>query len=336
MSNQIVTANAVRNIFVQTEADMRAARALKMMLPYGDKLTDDNAYALLIYGRLHDLDPLNQECYFLVREKTDKQTGQKVREEMGCYPGIKGKRKKAREQSMFKVEYTTIDAKSIGLDPNVIAVCVKAELRDHQNEGDYLVKMMELVHAGFKREDIEYFIGKPPVVTGYGAVKRDELWRLTQEPIKVARKRAENDAITQRFDLPMTDMIADDVTPELTEGEGENGNAQPPKLTQIDTPKKTEAQILAELGYAPEPKKNGNGQQAQPEAEQPEPEVTEGEYTETGMTVQEAMDTLWPDGTRFEKVNDIKLGYLLKHPDEFTPNQFEAAKIVMSVRGQTA
>lgn len=264
MSNQIQTeVESKGDIFIITPNVRRAAEALKMMLPYGHLLTIDNAIALHIYGRIHDLDALNGECYFLVREKTDQQTGAKTREEMGCYPGIKGKRKKAREQSPFKVEYSVIDPTMIGLRKEDIAVCVKGELRDNVSMGQYIVDTLNLSKAGLSKEDIERIIGKPPVVTGYGMVRNRELGYLKQEPLKVARKRAENDCITQRFDLPLTDYVADDVAPELVQDE--NGKAEPIISVQLSA---VPEQTLEEMA-------------AQAEAEALTETVVEGQYTKT-------------------------------------------------------
>lgn len=275
MTNQITTHQPQRNIFATNEADVRAARALKMMLPYGHLLTDDNALALLIYGRAHDLDPLNGECYFLVRESKDKQTGDVKRTELGCYPGIKGKRKHARsqllaQQGTYKISYFMLDGKSIsalGLKPEEISVAMKGELRDTISEGQYLTSIIRLSQAGYTKEEIEGILGKPPTVVGYGVVKASEVWALKQPPAIVARKRCENDCITQRFDLPLDDTVADDAAPEITTSiEPENGNGtkqiemgdEPTDAEFTVTeqapeskakPRTTEQQLLAGLGF---------------------------------------------------------------------------------------
>lgn len=256
MSNQITTTQ--QNVFAVSDRDRKAARVLKMMLPYGGVLTDDNAMALLVYGRIHDLDPLNQECYFLVRERRNERGEVTKREELGCYPGIKGKRKKAREQAHFKVEYSITDPKVLGLNEADISICIKAELRDDKSTGEYIVNALKLTQAGFSREEVDKIIGKPPVVTGYGMVKKSELNYIKMEPVKLARKRAENDAITQRFDLPLSDALPEDDAPEMVveiDGPVDNeqiaANVEDGDFTAAVSaaPKKTEQELMRDLGF---------------------------------------------------------------------------------------
>jgi len=248
MDNQITTTNS-RNIFAYTDGDMRAAKALKMMLPYGKLLTDDNAIALLIYGKLHGLDALNGECYFLVRERTDDR-GNVKREELGCYAGVKGKRKKAREQigeqqGSFKIEYAPAEPTELGLNKADIAVCIRAELRDTISTGQYILDAVKMKKEGFDQAFIDSVIGKPPVVVGYGAVKNVELRYIKMSPLNLARKRAETDCLTQRFDLPFAEDIPVADVDSIEYVDAEYSTAETPELNP-----KSEGELMSELGFS--------------------------------------------------------------------------------------
>jgi hypothetical protein len=240
---------AVRQtVSLVTNDDANMARKIKMLLPYGNKLTDDNALALAAYSRLHGLDPFNGECYFLVKEKKDSNTGEVIsREEMGVYPGIKGKRKKANEilqaidpGATYKVDYLVVGPDALGLNPKPgeISVIVQAELRDSISTDQYLRQRIELQKAQVPYEEIKTILGKPPIWIGFGMVKTSELSYIKQSPLTLAKKRAESEATNQRFHLPFTDdALADDIAPEMiSEGPILEGEVLPQKTTdQIST-----------------------------------------------------------------------------------------------------
>lgn len=211
MSDNTGTKNAITLVNNQ---DQETARRIKMLLPYGSKLTDDNALALAAYSRLHGLDPFNGETYFLVKEKKNDQGEVIGREEMGVYPGIKGKRKKAKEQlqktnqeATYKIDYTIVGPDAVGLkpQPGEIAMVVEAQLRDTVSTEAYLKDFYQLQKANTPADLIKAILGKPPVWVGYGVVKSQELRYIKQSPMVLAKKRAESDATNQRFDLPFSD-----------------------------------------------------------------------------------------------------------------------------------
>lgn len=271
MTNQIVPAKQNGNILAVTEADKKIAATLKMMLPYGSKLTDDNALALALYSRVHGLDPLNGECYFLVRDKKDRDGNITGREELGCYPGIKARRKKAKEQlaeagraATYKVEYDIVPPDkwaNLGIDAQNTAICVKATLRDDISMGQYLLQLTKLSQAGYTKDEISQILGKPPIVTGYGTVKTSEIKWAKVEPIKTARKRAEADAITQRFDLGLGDASAEDIAPDMLLDSGQDADETVEAHFTVTTVEEelnhaveqnerhTNAEILTQLGF---------------------------------------------------------------------------------------
>ena len=268
----------VRSIEVQpvvnliTNADTEAARKIKMLLPYGAKLSDDNALALAAYSRLHGLDPFNGECYFLVREKKNDRGEVVGREELGVYPGIRGKRKVAKQQlsrfdpqATYKIDYLVVGSDAVGLKPlaGEIALVIEAQLRDTVSTSAYLAEFYKLQSLKADGDLIRAVLGKPPVWTGFGIVKTSELRYIKMSPMALAKKRAESDATNQRFDLPFSDdALADDLAPDLV-AELENGvtndgdpigtiEALATDPAPAPAPKMTAESAIADLGFGPD------------------------------------------------------------------------------------
>jgi hypothetical protein len=251
--SSITKSQSVVNLI--TNADIEAARKIKMLLPYGAKLTDDNALALAAYSRLHGLDPFNGECYFLVREKKNDRGEVVGREELGVYPGIRGKRKVAKQQlagfdpqATYKIDYLVVGPDAVGLKPAAgeIALVVEAQLRDTVSTSAYLAEFYKLQGMKADGDLIRAVLGKPPVWTGFGVVKSTELRYIKMSPMALAKKRAESDATNQRFDLPFADdALADDLAPDLI-AELENG------VTNDGDPVIVEGVIASSLGVPAE------------------------------------------------------------------------------------
>lgn len=262
-----------------SQAEAERARKIKALLPYGRLLTEENALALDAYSRAHGLDPFNGECFFLVREKKNDRGEVTGREELGLHPGVKGLRKKAREQiskdaghaATYKIEYETIKPEAIGL-PATTAIAVKAILRDDISMGRYILDIVNLLKAGMTKEQADAILGQPPRVIGFGSVSQRELNYIKMAPFALARKRAEADAIKQRFDLPFSDDMTaeeisisggevaqdyklftrEDAAAELVEGEfaPEPDQPEPEAQPAAPAPKPTQQQLLTELGYS--------------------------------------------------------------------------------------
>jgi hypothetical protein len=246
------------SIAIYNRDDQGVAAKIKMLLPYGQKLTDNNALALAAYSRLHGLDPFNGECYFLVREKKNDRGDVTGREEMGVYPGIKALRKMAKQQlqhtdrqAHYKVNYETIDPANLGIDPSGVALCVMGTLWDSISTGHYIINVVKLSGAKYTKEEIEAMIGKSPTWVGYGVVLKRELGYIKMSPMALAKKRAEADCTKQRFDLPFSTETAEEVPAD----EGGIGEEIEGVMTDVTPPHKDTEQLLAELGYevTPEP-----------------------------------------------------------------------------------
>lgn len=185
------------------------ATRIRTMLPYGAILEDNEALALAQAAYVTRLNPFEGEIYFLKSEKTG--------EAKGVYTGIKGRRRKAREQlqkqigkgANFWIEYEWPNAewKQANSYPADWLVC-KAVLRDTATINEYVKIVTALVSAKMSNTDIKAVAGDRPFIEGVGFVKPNE--SLTRPRVEVAKKRAERAALAQRFDIGIVDEQHDD------------------------------------------------------------------------------------------------------------------------------
>lgn len=193
-----------RNTDLEAWGDRQALREMadriKIMLPYGKDLTPDEALALAQASSLTGLNPFEGENYFLKNPKTG--------ESRGVYTGIKGRRRKAREQlyrqigkgANFWIEYEFASAewKAANNYDAQATVCI-ATLRDTGTINEYVRIVTALVAAHMSASDIKAIAGDRPFVVGVGFVKPGEC--LIRPLREVAKKRAERAALAQRFDI---------------------------------------------------------------------------------------------------------------------------------------
>lgn len=333
-------------VTIFSPADVQAAKYIKMLLPYGEKLTDANALALSAYSRIHGLDPYNGECWFLVREKKNDRGEVVGREELGVMPGIKGLRKKAREQmrgvdvqAHFWIEYEQSDAKTAGVDPTQTAVVYKAILRDSISAGQHILNTVRLSKAGYSKDEIRAMLGDMPTVTGFGAVKTQELRYLKQTPVTVAKKRAEAEVIRQRFDLGALGDTAEEVAPDALEQAETAQQTNRPPAAEIIQGDFRPADTLEELGF---------GQAFQPPARpeptpQPKPAAI---LPPEMMTLAEAEAvTTGTDGKRYGDLTSDDLHHRLNAMLKAMPDapaeklamyerKVAAARLILSARNQ--
>lgn len=322
------TALAVRN----DQATMDLAAKCKMMLPYGSKLMDKEAIALAAYSRMYGLDPFYGEAYFLVREKDGK------RESIGVHAGIKGLRKKAKEQlreqtgdpsAIYTVEYDEVDAAELHLAANQIAVAVKASLRDENATGRYILEFAKLKHEGVDVDLIREILGKPPMWIGYGAVRTYELGYCKMLPIELAKKRAESAATKLRFDLGWMSLM-EDAAPDVIDVDAKDAPASTTPVADIIQERqaamadklrgKSENQLIHELGFDTTP---GLAPAAAAEP------ITEGEVLD--------LSNFWPEKAPFSyamastyKASDGKTLYMNCYDDELIHYRDNLASLLKS------
>lgn len=172
------------------------ATRIKLMVPNAASLTDDEALALAQGSYLSGLNPFDGEIYYIPK--------------LGLYPGIKGRRRKAREQMeraigrganyWMEFDWPSSEWKAENGYAADWLVC-RAILRDSATLTSYVDAVLKLTGAikGMSISEVKELIGQRPYVTGIGFVKPGE--RLIRPIREVAQKRAERAALAQRFDI---------------------------------------------------------------------------------------------------------------------------------------
>ena len=166
------------------------AKRVQFMAPGGHKLNENQALALAQGAIAHGLDPFNGEIWYIPGS--------------GLMAGIKGLRKAARQQidGSFWTEFLEItdpDERNLYLIPDK-ALAFKCIIRDSETIRTYSDGWKRLKEDGVPVEIIPDVLGKRPYSTGVGYIKDGESTRM--DPIQVAMKRSEADALKRRFDLP--------------------------------------------------------------------------------------------------------------------------------------
>lgn len=180
--------------------DVRELRErLQTMLPNGNKLSQTELAALAQGAMMHGLDPLNGEIWMIPTR--------------GLMIGIKGLRKKAREQMKggnFFINFREIanEEERTRLRIPAGALAYEARLFDSENIMMYVNAVEKLTKAGCPFEVARDMLGDKPYTSGIGILKPGEPTKMDAN--QCARKRAEADAIKQRFDVPFGMAISDD------------------------------------------------------------------------------------------------------------------------------
>jgi hypothetical protein len=202
------------------------ARRVQLMAPGGKKLAENEALALAQGAVAHGLDPFNGEIWYIPGS--------------GLMAGIKGLRKAARHQIQgnFWAEFEQInneDERHQLMIPEG-ALAFRCIIRDSETIRSYSEMWKELADKGVPLEAIPSIIGKRPYSEGVGYIRPDE--RTKMDPVQVAMKRAEADALKRRFDLPFA------VT-------AENGDAAVDAEWTLHEPPEVESQTLPREAVAP-------------------------------------------------------------------------------------
>ena len=173
------------------EVNELAMRLLKAM-PGSKKLTPEQAGTLAQISVAHGLDPFNGEAWFIPGS--------------GVMVGIKGLRKAARRQleqeggkeAKFWTVFERVADPKIYLaqDDDLVFECY---LRDSESLKAYSESIKRFKDLDFELEAAIKAAGPYPVTIGIGIYVRGEATKM--QPNEVARKRAEANAIKQRFDV---------------------------------------------------------------------------------------------------------------------------------------
>jgi len=203
------------------------ASRLQISMPSGTKLTQSEAIALAQLGLAHGLDPFNGEVWLIP--------------DSGLMVGIKGLRKCAdrqatREGTIYWGDPHQVPPANYNADEK--AVVYEYLLRDSRNTQAWARSIHELTTAGVPYKEAIEMLGQSPVVIGIGIATPGEKSRMPLH--QRARKRAEADAIKQRFNVDFANFSLDEPDQVVITGPVSNGELS----------EKTQEQLLAELGFA--------------------------------------------------------------------------------------
>ena len=180
---------------------------IKALLPGGAKLQVNERLALAQIAVAHGLDPFNGEVWYIPGR--------------GPMIGIKGLRKKAREQvtGNFWIDFREItdaeDRKRYSIDPDAIAF--EARLFDSENILTYCGMVERMTKVGIPWESVKAMLGDKPYTSGIGVLRKAEQTKM--ERVQCAMKRAEADAIKRRFDVPFGLNVEPDSEPDAPPAE---------------------------------------------------------------------------------------------------------------------
>jgi len=221
------------------------AERLRKMMPGTVSLSDTEALTVAQIAVAHGLDPFNGEVWPLKSDK-DGQT-----KWYGVMVGIKGLRKCAHRQAVSENgTYWTEEPRQVPPEKYgepATSIVYECWLRDSITMQAYGKSLHSLTDAGMPYSEAVQFVGKPPVKIGVGIATPNERSKMTIHAR--AKKRAEADAIKQRYDVSFAGAYTEGdqlpVEPAESEAIGETVEAEIVKPSE----RKSEEQILLELGY---------------------------------------------------------------------------------------
>lgn len=245
-----VTNTSTLSAFSTRDSLKEMSDRLRKMMPSAQQFSEGEALAVAQVALAHGLDPFTGEVWGL-KSQDGKWYGVMV--------GIKGLRKSANreaaaEDTVFWTEIIQVEPQTVGAQPGAIAyTCI---LRDTKRMQAYGKSLAILTGAGISASDARAMIGNAPQVVGVGIATSDERSKMGIHAR--AKKRAEADALRQRFDIHFSSArdVADSGDGELETVDGVFADSEPsaeaeqPK--QATTPEQraaAERQALMELGY---------------------------------------------------------------------------------------
>jgi len=229
---------------------------LQQFMPAAQKLTTPEAYAVAQIAVAHGLDPFNGEVW-----------GLKGNDGVwrGVMVGIKGLRKCASRQA--RQENTTYWGDFRLVAPEKYsepkgAVVYEYELRDTTTTQAWALSLHELTTAGIPYTEAIAMLGGSPRVVGVGIAKPEEKSKMGIHAR--AKKRAEADALKQRFNVEFGQdvAIADEesgpvINAQVTETTSTEPQPEPewlqeapaPVLPETEQPKRTPQENMTQLGF---------------------------------------------------------------------------------------
>ncbi len=250
--------------FGDRSAIREVADRLTKMMPGMVRLSQAEALTVAQIAVAHGLDPFNGEVWGLKGEN-DKWYGVMV--------GIKGLRKCARRQASqeggtYWIEFCRVGPEKYAAPAN--AIIYECHLRDTVTMQAYGKSLYALTQAGIPYAEAVHMLGEAPVFVGVGIATPEERSKM---PIHArAKKRAEADAIRRRYDVQLLGVdyveASDNIPNDAVMPMDNTDSSDIINVIDGDFVKtRTEAQIMAELGFDEPP------QSPPPEPPEPEPSL---------------------------------------------------------------
>jgi len=281
---------------------------LKATMPGGQRLSDVEARSLAQLSIAHQLDPFNGEAWIIPGS--------------GLMVGIKGLRKKARqmsndENSTYWTELRQVEPSKYQAGEN--AVVYECHLRDTITVQAWSKSIHDMTSAGVPYQEAVKYLGPSPVIIGVGISTTDERSKMGIHAR--ARKRAEADAIKQRYDVDFGRASFSEEEPEIIPGTYTEQSGSP----------RSELEILSELGFDAE--------------EPPLIENEPGQPNLVDLTLEEALEVVNSNGTKYGEIATETLVYMAnsiqremdkgKVKDDHL-RKMEAIKLILKARAETA
>lgn len=208
---------------------------MALSLPGGARLDRQSILALAQASIAHNLNPLNGEIWIIPGS--------------GLMIGIKGLRKKAREQlgpgGNFEVSYRLIvnPEEKAALNIPAGAIAYETTLTDSASIETYVQQNERLLSKGMPWERVAEMMGPRPCSKGIGFALPSEKSKMGTA--QLAMKRAEAHVIKQKFDVNFADVDPADESPITFGGEWIENGTPPAERTAEE--RAATAQAMDEL-----------------------------------------------------------------------------------------
>jgi hypothetical protein len=233
---EIKMSNNAMQLYGDRETVNEMAMRLVKAMPGAKKLAPEQARTLAQISVAHGLDPFNGEAWFIPGS--------------GVMVGIKGLRKCAKKQlkatsgenaSYWGKHHQVVDPTEYGaIEGDVV---YEYRMRDTETFNSWMTAVLKMKEAGFSLDEAKAVIGTAPETVGIGILRAGEKTKM--EKHQCARKRAEADAIKQRFDVEFLFSDSDNLF---------DDGGLPPIDIQISEPaKEPPSRSVSSLGFDADP-----------------------------------------------------------------------------------
>jgi hypothetical protein len=224
-------------VYSDSEEVVNLAKRIKVMVPGGRNLRDDEAQALAQVSLATQSNPFIGEVWYIPGS--------------GPMLGIKRLRRIGDEQikesggndAFYQVNFYVCSPEEAGVPDNEIkdvVSAVRAELTDSVSTTKHQKIFLEMVNTFREAKDPDpvgnarEILGSRPKWIGYGYSLKGERTKMNKQ--LAARKRAEADTLKQRFSLPFgVDVAAADVAQDIMEDWVDAEPANLPKPSEQET-----------------------------------------------------------------------------------------------------